>query len=149
MKSILLALSLLFLIGCDQQATGADLTIVTQAGKKHGFEIELAMTPAQMQKGLMMRTSLDQDRGMLFWFGQEEERRFWMKDTLIPLDIIFIRQDGTILSIGHGIPKDLSGIQSNGPAAAVLEINGGLSEKLGIKPGDTVHFAFFGNELAE
>lgn len=152
MKTFLIFLSLLVVAACDgagSAASGADLHIVTQGGEKFGFEIEIAMTPAQMQKGLMLREHLDQDRGMLFWFGQEAERGFWMKNTLIPLDLIFIRLDGTILSIKQGKPHDETNIPSGGPAAAVLEINAGLSEKLGIKPGDTVHFPFFGNALAD
>jgi hypothetical protein len=149
MKSLLIAFSILFLMGCDQQATGADLSITTQDGKRYDFEVEMAMTPAQMQKGLMMRTELAENRGMFFWFGNEEERGFWMKNTLIPLDIIFIKANGTILSIKTGKPEDTATLFSEGPAAAVFEINGGLAGKYGIKPGDTVHFTFFGNELAE
>ena len=152
MRTCLVFLAVVCLAGCDGDAgTGADLTIVTQKGKEYGFEIEVAITPAQMQKGLMNRTQMPRHHGMLFWFGgAEEERGFWMKNTLIPLDMLFIRADGTIHTIKTGKPEDLTTVYSDGPVAAVLEINGGLSEKWGIQPGDKVYGAFFGNPpLAE
>jgi uncharacterized membrane protein (UPF0127 family) len=151
-KILCVVLCVGFMAACDDDIPpiGADLVIVTQDGKKHGFEVEIAITPQQMEKGLMNRKELPTDRGMLFWFGgDEDERGFWMKNTLIPLDMLFIKADGTILTIKTGQPLDETTIYSDGPVAAVFEINGGLSQKWGIKPGDTVHFTFFGNELAE
>lgn len=121
------------------------LTIVTATGDKHEFEVELALSAEQQRQGLMNRSSLPEDGGMLFWFGGEEvERSFWMKNTLIPLDLIFIRLDGTIHHIHHNaIPYDLSPIPSNGAVAAVLEIKGGMSKNLGIQIGDHIKQRFF------
>lgn len=127
----------------DPQNT-RNLEIITNDGTSHVFEIELAVTPPQQQKGLMHRTEMAENAGMLFYFGREAERGFWMKNTLIPLDLIFIKQDGTIHHIHeNAIPHDLTSMKSNGPVAAVLEINSGLSNKLGFVVGNKVHHPFF------
>ena len=123
-----------------------DLVIETQDGDKHTFEVELAMSPAQIKKGLMGRTDLKPDEGMLFWFGAEEEseKSFWMKNTLIPLDMLFIKKDGTIHHIHpQAQPYDLTSISSNGPVSAVLEIPGGRAGELKIRAGDRVKQRFF------
>ncbi|MAZ76889.1 MAG: hypothetical protein CMH31_06280 [Micavibrio sp.] len=92
----------------------------------------------------MHRTTLAENAGMLFYFGAEQPRSFWMKNTLIPLDLIFVKLDGTIHHIHeNAIPKDETPLPSQGNVGAVLEINGGLSKKLGIKPGDTIKHQFF------
>lgn len=148
MKRLFLVLSLLTLAAC--QPSDPDLTIITQDGKKYGFEVEMAMTEPQWQKGMMYRDSLDKYRGMFFWFGgAAEERGFWMKNVKIDLDIIFIDEDGKIISIREGKAGDPTTLPSDGPAVAAFEINGGYSKKWGIKPGDTVHFAYLGNALVE
>jgi uncharacterized membrane protein (UPF0127 family) len=87
---------------------------------------------------------LDDDYGMLFVFEDEAEQNFWMKDTLVPLDMIFIRADGVISRIhANAIPHDLTPIPSRGPALAVLEVRGGQAEVFGLRPGDRVrHKAF-------
>ena len=122
------------------------VTIVSRDGKSHVFHIELALTPLQQEKGLMNRTEMAADAGMLFYFGQEDERGFWMKDTLIPLDMIFIKADGKILRVHDSAkPNDLTSIRSQGPAMAVLELNGGTAKKLGIVAGDRVRHPFFGS----
>lgn len=149
-------LVLLCLCACNedkaqsQTSTGLDRLIVTTESGQQKFIVELAITPDQMQAGLMNREHMAENAGMLFYFGAEDERGFYMKNTLIPLDMIFIRQNGQILSIHeNAVPLDETTIYSKGPAAGVLEINGGLAEKLGIRPGDTVHHTFFNNELGE
>lgn len=156
MKLAFLLLGLMALAACKDDGlaspaspTGMDrLSIITPAGRRD-FVVELAVTPAQMQQGLMGRESLPANAGMLFYFGAEDERGFYMKNTLIPLDLIFIRKNGDILSIhAKARPLDETTIYSNGPAAAVLEINGGTARKLGIAPGQAVHHPFFGNTLA-
>jgi uncharacterized membrane protein (UPF0127 family) len=151
----LLVLPLLLIGGCkdDKMAAnpgqGALLSVVTASGQQQNFTVEIALTPQEMARGLMNRTEMAKDAGMIFWFGDEAERGFWMKNTYIPLDLIFIRRDGTIGHIHENAkPMDETSIRSNGPAAAVLEINGGLSKTLGIAPGDKVHHLFFGNSLA-
>ncbi len=138
------------MISCDSKDGSAQsvdkLTIIKQDGTKHDFAIELALTPAQQQQGLMNRTEMADTKGMLFFFGPEAPRSFWMKNTLIPLDMIFIKKDGTILNIhDSAIPHDLTSIKSAGPVSAVLEINGGLSKRFDIKSGDKAEHILFGN----
>lgn len=133
---------------CAKEDSG-NLSIVTVSGKRHNFTVELAVTPEQKTQGLMHRKMLPPQNGMLFLFDSERALSFWMKDTLIPLDIVFIRKDGTIHHIHPmAVPLDLTPIPSLGPVAAVLEINGGEAQSLGLAPGDTVHHQAFGNALA-
>ena len=121
-----------------------DITIESRDGTIRDFTVELALTREEMSVGLMFREDMDDDHGMLFYFGQEQEISFWMKNTFIPLDMIFIKKDGTIHHIHEKAkPNDLTSIPSNGLAVAVLEINGGLSQKLGIKMGDTINHELF------
>lgn len=151
MRIILLAFFAIALVSCNDpssaNATSSDqLIITTQAGQKHAFKIELALTPQQQEKGMMFRTEMAENAGMLFYFSEEAPRAFWMKNTLIPLDMIFIKKDGRILNIHeNAIPNDLTSIPSNGPAIAVLEINGGISRKLGIQAGDKIEYILFPN----
>lgn len=108
------------------------------------FDIEVALTPTQKMNGLMHRESLAKNAGMLFMFNEEAERGFWMKNTLIPLDLIFIKSDGRIHHIhANAKPHDLTSIKSNGSVIAVLEINGGLSKKLNININDRINHPFF------
>lgn len=126
------------------------VTVRTQSGEEMLFNVEIAVTPAQKSNGLQNRTHLDTDAGMLFLFNMPQELAFWMKDTLIPLDMLFISPDGTIGHIHHmAKPQDETRITSLKPAMAVLEINGGLSDKLGIQVGDSVLHPVFRNVLAE
>lgn len=120
------------------------LIIESQEGGRHYFNVELAITPKQQQKGLMFRKSMPDDYGMMFFFGQESDQFFWMKNTLIPLDMIFIKKNGVIHHIHENAePHSLERIGSNGPISAVLEVNGGLTSRLGLKPGDRVYHSFF------
>ncbi len=148
-RYLIVFFALLALCACDQKhVPNVDptrhLTIISRDGKEHGFNIELALTPQQQEIGLMGRTEMPKDAGMLFVFASEDKRAFWMKNTLIPLDMIFIRKDGTI---GHvhdsAVPNDLTSISSEGPALAVLELNGGITKKFGIVAGDKVKHPFF------
>ncbi len=108
------------------------------------FKVEIADDDAERQHGLMGRKSLAPDRGMLFDFQEEREQSFWMKNTLIPLDIIYIAEDGTIVSIAAmTTPMSEQSIPSNGPASGVLEIAGGRAGELGIAPGDKVSHRIF------
>ena len=103
------------------------------------FTVELAANDAERERGLMFRKELPEGRGMLFDFKEERPVSFWMHNTYIPLDMIFIRGDGRILSIAENT-KPLSDalIPSGGPVRAVLEVIGGTARKLGIAPGDRV-----------
>lgn len=123
------------------------LTIETAQGPRV-FNIEIARFPEEQKQGLMNRKSLPADSGMLFLFADEVQRAFWMKNTLIPLDMLFIAKDGEIHHIHHNAkPLDETRITSERPAMAVLEINGGLSESLGITQGDKVIHPAFKNQL--
>lgn len=159
MKHFLVMLAMLFLVSCDNQQPTPDpslpstdptkvLSIIAQDGRRHDFKIELAITPKQQEYGLMNRTQMDKNAGMLFLFSDVADRSFWMKNTLIPLDMLFIEKDGTIHHIHeNAIPNDLASVPSNGPVTAVLELNGGVARNLGIHEGDKAHHVFFGNEI--
>jgi uncharacterized protein len=89
---------------------------------------------------MMFRTSLAPDRGMLFPYSPPQPVGFWMKNTLIPLDMVFIRADGTIARIATAVPRSLEQVWSNEPVVAVLEIAGGRAAELGIREGDRVDY---------
>jgi uncharacterized protein len=117
--------------------------IVTRRGVKH-FKVEIADNDAARQYGLMFRKSLAPDHGMLFEFNRPDRLAFWMKNVLIPLDIIYIGTNGRIVSIAADArPLDETHLYSKGPAIGVLEIEGGLAAKLGVRPGDEVRHPFF------
>jgi uncharacterized membrane protein (UPF0127 family) len=112
---------------------------ISQGGKSHAFRVEVAATMEQQQKGLMFRTAMGADEGMLFPSDMPEPRSFWMKNTVIPLDIVFIGPDHLISNIAaNAVPYSLDPIPSSGPAIAVLELNGGRAAQLGIGPGARV-----------
>lgn len=114
------------------------LTIRSASGK-HRFVVELARSPEEQMRGLMFRKSLAEDRGMLFIRVPPGDATFWMKNTLVPLDIVFVRTDGTIARIAeNAVPLSLDPIPSLEPVGAVLEIKGGRAGQLGIRPGDKV-----------
>lgn len=124
------------------------ITIQTPDGEEYTFHIELALTKAEQSVGLMYRTFMADDAGMLFIFDDEAMRNFWMKDTYIPLDMLFISKDGTIHHIhSHAKPQDTTRITSKKPSFAVLELNGGTTDKLGIKVGDKLLHPAFHNIL--
>ena len=103
------------------------------------FKVEIARTPEEQARGLMFRTALPEFGGMIFPMVPPREASFWMKDTVIPLDMIFIRSDGTIARIAaNTIPYDLTPVSSGEPVVAVLEIAGGRAEALGIAENDRV-----------
>lgn len=113
--------------------------VIHSANGDHAFNVEVVDTPEGRQRGLMYRQSLAPDAGMLFDFKRSEPVSFWMMNTFIPLDMIFIREDGTIANIHvNAIPHDRTGIPSDGPVMFVLEIPGGRSVELGIEAGDTI-----------
>jgi len=121
-----------------------ELDIQTASGRHH-FTIELATEMAQQVQGLMFRRNLAPDAGMLFLYTDDHDIQMWMKNTLIPLDMIFMRADGTISNIAERtVPQSLATIGSDGPARAVLEVNGGTAARLGIKPGDHVLYPGLG-----
>ncbi len=125
----------------ERSAAGLEqvpLTIQSRSGA-HAFIVEVARSPEQQAQGLMQRQSLAPGRGMLFPYAPPQNASFWMKNTLIPLDMVFIRQDGTIARIAaNTVPLSLDPVSSLEPVAAVLEIPGGRAAELGIEAGDKV-----------
>jgi uncharacterized membrane protein (UPF0127 family) len=110
------------------------------------FTVEMADTPEMQQRGLMFRQRLPEDRGMLFDFGEPRRVAMWMKNTLISLDMIFIRADGTVAGIAKRTkPGSLDTLGVVEPIKAVLEVAGGVSDKIGLQPGDTVYHRIFSN----
>jgi uncharacterized membrane protein (UPF0127 family) len=112
---------------------------VSQDGKVHRFRVEVARTDAEQARGLMFRTEMGPNEGMLFPSERPQARSFWMKNTVIPLDLIFVGPDGLITNIAaNAVPYSLEPIPSAGAAIAVLELNGGRAAELGIRPGARV-----------
>jgi len=123
------------------------LQIISESGT-HTFKIEVADTREEQRHGYMFKESLPGDEGMLFAFEKSEVQTIWMKNTPIPLDVLFVRKNGKILKIEHSHqPYTLSSASSEAPVAAVVEIIGGRARELGIEPGDVVKHRFF--ELSE
>lgn len=118
---------------------GAEPLAVRGRSGEHRFEVELAVTPGDKARGLMFRQSLAPDAGMLFLYQRPQPISFWMRNTLIPLDIVFIGTDGRISRIhARARPLDETPIPSGGPILAVLEIPGGRAAALGLAIGDRV-----------
>ena len=135
----------LFASACaNDKASQNTLTIVSPAGDEHAFNVEIADDDDERRIGLMFRTEMAADAGMLFDFEREQYISMWMKNTLIPLDMAFIGTDGSIKTIAaNTTPQSLASISSGQKVIAVLEVNGGTFEKLGIKVGDKVHHPMF------
>ncbi len=120
------------------------LAIETADGRSLAFSVELAVTPQQRARGLMFREEMAPDAGMIFLFDREAPRAFWMKNTYLPLDILFIDRAGRIVSIARDtVPLSETPIPSDAPAMAVLELNAGTAAALDIAPGDRVVFRAF------
>lgn len=112
---------------------------ITGANASHRFAVEIAQSPAEQEQGLMFRTTMGADEGMIFPMDPARDVAFWMKNTVIPLDIIFVGRDHRILNIAaNAVPYDLRQLPSAGPVSGVLELNGGRAAQLGIGPGDRV-----------
>jgi len=130
-------------VGPASPAGQQTIEIATKTGV-HVFAVELVDSEAERAKGLMYRKELPEGRGMLFDFHREQEVSFWMQNTYIPLDMIFIRGDGRIHRIAENTePLSTRMIPSGGPVRAVLEVIGGTTRKLGIAPGDRVASPIF------
>jgi uncharacterized membrane protein (UPF0127 family) len=123
----------------------AKILVDTESGTK-SFTVELASDTASQERGLMYRREMAPDAGMLFDFHDDARLSFWMKNTILPLDMLFIRSDGTISTIEpNAIPMSTASITSAEPVRAVLEISGGRAHDLGIRAGDRVHAVIFHN----
>jgi len=138
----------LLLLGTSSKAQMASfeqstLVIDTGAGAR-SFTIELAVNERQKEQGLMFRRTMAADAGMLFDLGETQQAAFWMKNTLIPLDMLFITEAGCIADIHErAVPLSEASIFSKVPVRAVLELNGGTVARLGIKSGDRVRHPWF------
>lgn len=141
--AVTVIISLCFAVPALRAAEMQPLEIVTANGK-HSFSVEVATTPEEQAKGLMFRRELPDGQGMLFNFTTDQEVAFWMENTFISLDLIFINADGRIRRIAENAePMSRATIPSGGPVRAVLEVIGGTAGKLGIKPDDRVVHPIF------
>jgi uncharacterized membrane protein (UPF0127 family) len=148
---IFLGLALLTAGACSADAQqglasfARDSLVLHQAdGTERAFDVELAVSPQQQAQGLMYRQSLAADAGMLFVYRPAREVSMWMKNTVIPLDMLFIAEDGEIVKIvERAVPFSLKTISSDSRIRAVLEINGGMVNRLGIRPGDRLGHPVF------
>ncbi|WP_421594467.1 DUF192 domain-containing protein [Shinella sp. M27] len=139
--SAVLALFLCLSFGAlaEEKFDTQPLTIVTKGGKSHAFTVELALTPRQREQGLMNRQEMADDKGMLFAFGETRQVFMWMKNTYIPLDMLFIARDGKVRAIKENAePLSEAIIDSQGPIDYVLELNGGTVKRLGIRAGNRI-----------
>jgi uncharacterized protein len=143
LRRLLLALLLLATPLAWAAGEREELVVVTANGR-HVFRVEIADDPEERAQGLMFRKSLAPDAGMLFLSGRNEVQSFWMKNTEIPLDMLFIAQDGRIADLRERtVPFSLQAVTSKVPVWAVLEVAGGTAARLGVRVGDRVeHRAF-------
>jgi len=112
---------------------------IKSRGRTHRFSVEVARTPDEQARGLMFRDRVGDNEGMIFPFQSPVAASFWMKNTVVPLDMVFIRADGTIARIAaNTVPYSLDPVFAGEPVAAVLELKGGRSAELGIAAGDRV-----------
>jgi uncharacterized membrane protein (UPF0127 family) len=148
MRRMVLALGSILLVAClgSGQASAQNLerlTLVTASGR-HDFQVEVMRTPDERARGLMFRRFMPADRGMLFDFQRVEPVAMWMQNTYISLDMIFIRTDGSVARIAERTePLSTRTVPSGEPVLSVLELNGGIAEKIGLKPGDKVEHGLF------
>ncbi len=131
------------IMGAAQAQSTEPLTIRAASGT-HIFQVEVMRTPDERAKGLMFRRFMPQDRGMLFDFGRTEPVAMWMQNTYISLDMLFIRADGTVARVHHRAePLSTQTIPSGEPVLSVLELNAGVADRIGVKPGDKVEHPLF------
>ena len=123
----------------------SELVVETAAGDAYRFDVEVALSMQQRARGLMFREHMADDAGMLFVYPAEQQIRMWMKNTLIPLDMLFVANDGRIVDIAvDTVPFSEAVVASSGPVRAVIELNAGTAARLGIRVGDLVRHPLFG-----
>ncbi|CUH62670.1 hypothetical protein TG4357_00237 [Thalassovita gelatinovora] len=141
---VLIALALFWPMTAAAQSCRADSVYLKGGWGQARFSVELADNGDERARGLMFRESLPQSGGMLFVYPSPRIVSFWMQNTLIPLDMIFIDDTGMVRKVHHSaVPGDITGISSDSQVLAVLEINGGLSQAMGISPGTVLHHPAF------
>ena len=141
-----LALAMFITAACRAPALAAGLESlqITTASGTHAYEVEIAADTPSRERGLMNRRFMPADQGMLFEFERDAPVSFWMKNTYIPLDMIFISRTGVVMSVAADAePLSERVIPSGAPCAAVLELNGGVAAAMGLKVGDKVRHPFF------
>jgi uncharacterized membrane protein (UPF0127 family) len=132
--------------GAQRELPKEKLVIVAREGVRHDFNVEMAITPDQQTVGLMFRPNVPADGGMLFDWGMPRVSQMWMRNTISPLDMVFINADGSIRSIAENtVPESLAIIDSRGPVRATLELAAGTTARLNIRVGDRVEQRIFGN----
>lgn len=133
--------------GKEPETLPAEIFEIDSSGGNFRFLLEIANTPETRRKGLMFRKSLASFKGMILDYGKDVRAGVWMKNVLIPLDILFVKSDGRIESIiSRAVPNSKETMKSTSHVRAVIEINGGTTEKLAIRPGDMVIHRMFGND---
>ena len=143
MPRILVAF-LALLWGASLHAQTVEPLTIVSGSARHAFQVEVARNDADRAQGLMYRRNLAPDRGMLFDFGRVQPISMWMQNTYIPLDMLFIRPDGTIARVAENAePLSTRTIPSGEPVLAVLEVPGGTAARLKLKPGDRIEHALF------
>lgn len=134
-----LCLLLAFQPAFSQTQPRRELLVQSQNGSSHVFQVEVAATDAERAKGLMFRRELAQNAGMLFDFVTPQPVTMWMKNTLLPLDMLFVAQDGRVVNIAERtVPGSLAAIPSDEPVRYVIELNGGTAARLRLQAGDRV-----------
>lgn len=129
-------------IDAPEPYTDAEVAFVVDGEERGVLSVEVADTASERQRGLMYRESLPNGTGMLFVYGRANQRRFWMKNTLVPLDIIFVDSNGRVLNVEHAVPEpntpddELTRYRSDGPAQFVVEAERGYANRTGISAGD-------------
>jgi uncharacterized protein len=135
---------LAFGLALAAQAAPLERLEVDTASGPHVFQVEVMRTPAELEHGLMDRREMARDRGMLFDFQKAQPVYFWMKNTYLPLDMIFVGPDGRVVNIKHDAkPMDETLIPSGKPTLGVIEVNAGVADAIGLKVGDTVKHPVF------
>ena len=141
------ALSVFIAVSLDAAAGPSEPLAIVSATGRHVFQVEIAAEPGERARGLMNRFELAPDAGMLFDFGEPQPVQMWMKNTYIPLDMVFVRADGVIHRVAaNTVPLSLAVVSSGEPVRFVLELAGGTAAKLGIKRGDRVEHPLVGTE---
>ena len=152
-RTFIVVAGVFFLLACPAGADGIEgftqttIRIETRAGRSLEISVFLALSGKQQARGLMFVDELGERQGMLFVYQQPHNISMWMKNTLLSLDMLFIRRDGTIARIEKETePYALDSIVSGEPVLAVLELNAGVADKYGIQPGDRVISRYFGSD---
>lgn len=144
-RGAVIGLALLAGTAARAEAPLETLTIDTATGA-HRFKVEVMRTEPDRERGLMFRKTMARDHGMLFEYEHEQPVAFWMHNTYLPLDLIFVDRSGRVINVAHDAkPMDDSLIPSAAPALGVLEVDAGVAAAIGLKPGDTIRHKMFGD----